>query len=69
MPIQSCIECGKPFESKYRGFCSDECRKAARRRQKKKSNQRRQANTAMKHAKANAKRDSYLPVRNVREMV
>lgn len=61
-----CPECGQPFiGNASRVYCSTDCRDVARHRQKAEYNRNRRAETTRK-PKANAVRDSYLPVRNVR---
>ena len=64
-----CPECGQPFTGNAsRVYCSTDCRDTARHRQKAEYNRNRRAERERK-PKANAKRDSYLPIRNVRGMV
>ena len=67
-----CPECGQPFTGNTsRTYCSTACRDAARHRQKAEYNRNRRADRARNpnSARKNAVRDSYLPIRNVREMI
>lgn len=64
-----CPVCGRVFEGpKCKRYCCESCYKEARLRRKREWARNDRAEKQPKYVK-NVKRDSYLPVRNVREMV